>query len=205
MAAAPWFEGGRRSRAGDGRPSQRRRSEARTIQRLLAAFQALQHRGCQTSKLGHALVEALRKEEDSAAGPSEESDTPDAPSPAEVPLPRWAVPHLAEPTDSAMEVQQPAPCAAVPSADGPLRAALPLLEEAKWAASCALTQASDGEGIQALQAALSTAKGLGVCEIIVEEAELQLEALLPAARWHSEAGSFGDEAGIVGQASSSSR
>ena len=164
MAAAPWFEGGRRSRAGDGRHAQRRRSEARTIQRLLAAFKALHHRGCQTSKLGHALVEALRKEEDPAARPSEEADAPDVPSPAEVPLPRWAFPLPAEPPDSAMEVQQPAPCAVAPSAAGPVSAAPPPLDR-EWA-TIALMRASSGlHGIQALEAALFQARAFGVCEL----------------------------------------
>ena len=60
--SVPWLEG-RPRRSGAARREQALRSQARAVQKLLAAFKELdQHRGCKTSKLGLALESALQQE-----------------------------------------------------------------------------------------------------------------------------------------------
>ena len=60
---SPWGESRGRCKRPDrtaaSRREQYKRAEARCIQSIMRKFQALQHRGCQASKLGAALQQAL--------------------------------------------------------------------------------------------------------------------------------------------------
>ena len=56
----PRFREGRPRRSGAERRAQDRRAEARVAQRLVNAFAAFEHRGCQPSWLGAALAALLR-------------------------------------------------------------------------------------------------------------------------------------------------
>ena len=55
------------NRTAAARQQQYARANAKVTQLLLRNFQALQHRGCQTSKLGHALIVALSLNKDHEA------------------------------------------------------------------------------------------------------------------------------------------
>ena len=60
------------NRTAAARRQQYARANAKVTQVLLRNFQALQHRGCQTSKLGHALIAALSHNEELAFTPSDD-------------------------------------------------------------------------------------------------------------------------------------
>ena len=80
-AMAPPWQAQRPPRSGVDRQQQHRRSEARTIQRLLAAFDALQHhRGCQPTAIGEALAAALRQGATRAQHAGQAQHEPNAPS-----------------------------------------------------------------------------------------------------------------------------
>ena len=57
--APPWQRDGRPPRCAQARRQQYQRARARAVQCLLRDFSALQHRGCQPTALGQALVTAL--------------------------------------------------------------------------------------------------------------------------------------------------